>query len=558
MAVSYATTGPSIATGEIKWSTLRRSFKTVILREDFAGSEDFTADNDTISISASELLRDTDTTKSEDPIVGDATENAAVATSSDWAASQMRNTIKACFAGQTGTDDNQSDASVVGLNIVTMLDPQPWRSNLSKTIIKRLYINGTVGSVASDQAALSCNTATLRNLTIDVVGNIEAAGGSPNGGAGGSAIDLSVTTSSRVVVNVRTGSYISAGGGAGGRGGYGTYSYTSSYQCTYGSTCATGAGPCRRGSEPCFNDGGARSCRCHGQKPAGWDGGVVGCADYPPSAGCGSGCTCRRCVASCNQTNSGTGPGGTGGVGAGYVAQTAQPGGSPPNISGSTVSGGNGGNGGERGVRGSDGAAGNSSPGPTAGGDPGRAIGPAGGSWTVTGNPVPGTTVLGLYIPQYIHCFIMKLDPKSQESKDLVWKLFKRGNDFSQWLYLLDDDEFNERMDICNKCPSKNTRYNSCDECGCDLQHKLGWCLETCPLGKWGETRKSFDKKVEHVLTYLDQNPSQPGNDRPYFPPEAAVGEWFEWNFWKFTKQPNGTWDVEDVDIENQTCYHSM
>ena len=34
----------------------------------------------------------------------------------------------------------------------------------------------------------------------------------------------------------------------------------------------------------------------------------------------------------------------------------------------------------------------------------------------------------------------MKLDPKSQESKDLVWKLFKRGHDFSQWLYQLDDD----------------------------------------------------------------------------------------------------------------------
>lgn len=398
MAVSYATTGPSIATGEIKWSTLRRSFKTIILRDDFAGSDNFTADSDAISISASELLRDTDTTKSEDPIVGDATENAAVATSSDWAASQMRNTIKACFAGQTGTDDNQSNTGIPGLNIVTMLDPQPWRSNLDKTITKRLYIDGTVGSVASDQAALSCNTATLRNLTIDVVGNVEAAGGSPNGGAGGSAIDLSVTTSSRVVVNVRTGSYISAGGGAGGRGGYGTYSYTSYFQCNYSSNCATGAGPCRRGSEPCRNDGGRSSCFC-GSKPGNWNGGDIGCASYPASASCGSGCRCSTCVATCYQNSSGTGPGGNGGAGAGYVAQTAQPGGSPPNISGSAVAGGNGGNGGERGVRGSDGASGNSSPGPTAGGDPGRAIGPAGGSWTVTGNPVPGTTVLGLYIP---------------------------------------------------------------------------------------------------------------------------------------------------------------
>ena len=147
----------------------------------------------------------------------------------------------------------------------------------------------------------------------------------------------------------------------------------------------------------------------------------------------------------------------------------------------------------------------------------------------------------------------MKLDPKSQESKDLVWKLFKRGHDFSQWLYQLDDDEFSERMAICNECPAKNTRYNACDECGCDLGDKLSWCLETCPLGKWGESRKSFDKKVEHMLTYLDQEPTQPGHNRPMFPKEGSVpvGTHFDWNFWRFTLQEDGTWDVEDVDIEN-------
>ncbi len=363
MAVSYATTGPSIATGEIKWSTLRRSFKTIILRENFSDSDNFALDNNTITISASELLRDTDTTKSEDPIVGDATENAAVATSSDWAASQMRNTIKAWFVGQTGTDDNTSDGSVPGLDVVSMVDPTPWSSNLGKTIPKRLFITGVVGSSVPDVAALRCQTSTLRNLTIDVAGNVEAGGGNPNGGTGGSAIDLNTTTSTRVVVNVRAGAYISAGGGAGGQGGYGTYRYKSGTQCTHvGGFC--GGCPGAYKTEWCRGD----------------------CGRGPNSF-----CSC------CQESDvysTATAVGGDGGVGAGYVNQTAGSGSGP-----SQGSGGTGGNGGERGVAGSPGSDGNSTPGPTAGGDPGRAIGPAGGSWSVTGSLIPGTTLVGLYIP---------------------------------------------------------------------------------------------------------------------------------------------------------------
>ena len=524
MAVSYATTGPSIATGEIKWSTLRRSFKTIILRENFSDSDNFALDNNTITISASELLRDTDTTKSEDPIVGDATENAAVATSSDWAASQMRNTIKAWFVGQTGTDDNTSDGSVPGLDVVSMVDPTPWSSNLGKTIPKRLFITGVVGSSVPDVAALRCQTSTLRNLTIDVAGNVEAGGGNPNGGTGGSAIDLNTTTSTRVVVNVRAGAYISAGGGAGGQGGYGTYRYKSGTQCTHvGGFC--GGCPGAYKTEWCRGD----------------------CGRGPNSF-----CSC------CQESDvysTATAVGGDGGVGAGYVNQTAGSGSGP-----SQGSGGTGGNGGERGVAGSPGSDGNSTPGPTAGGDPGRAIGPAGGSWSVTGSLIPGTTLVGLYIPQYIHCFIMKLDPKSKESADLVWKLFKRGNEYNYWLWLVDDDVFNQRMSICNACPEKNTRLNACNKCGCDLGYKLGWSAEQCPIGKWGETRESFDKRVQHMLTYLDQDIIGPnvGAAEPPLHMDIAVGHYFIWNFYKFTKRADGGWDQEPVDIENQMCYHSM
>ena len=92
-----------------------------------------------------------------------------------------------------------------------------------------------------------------------------------------------------------------------------------------------------------------------------------------------------------------------------------------------------------------------------------------------------------------------------------------------------------------------------CNECGCDLGHKCGWSAEQCPIGKWGETRESFDKRVQHMLTYLDQDigPNVGGSEPNLDRDNTAVGDWFIWNFYKFTKRADGGWDQEPVDIEN-------
>tara|TARA_B100002019_G_scaffold156524_1_gene134785 strand:+ start:1753 stop:2190 length:438 start_codon:yes stop_codon:yes gene_type:complete len=145
----------------------------------------------------------------------------------------------------------------------------------------------------------------------------------------------------------------------------------------------------------------------------------------------------------------------------------------------------------------------------------------------------------------------MKLDPNSKESADLIWKIFKRGNEFNSWLWMVDDDTFNKRMSICNECPAKNHRMNACNECGCDLGHKLSPSLEKCPIGKWGETRESFDKKVKHVLTYLEQDIGPNRGTEPNLQIDIPAGHFFIWNFYKFTKRADGGWDQEPVDIEN-------
>ena len=77
MSLTASKVGPYFSSGSISFSQLRSNFK-----ETSSGS-----------VSASELLRVTDTTNT-DPIVPDATENSSIATSSNLKTSQFRNSIK--------------------------------------------------------------------------------------------------------------------------------------------------------------------------------------------------------------------------------------------------------------------------------------------------------------------------------------------------------------------------------------------------------------------------------------------------------------------------------
>jgi len=55
--------------------------------------------------------------------------------------------------------------------------------------------------------------------------------------------------------------------------------------------------------------------------------------------------------------------------------------------------------------------------------------------------------------------------------------------------HLRSDEELQqERLDICNTCPSKITLYDNfdgCSECNCILKIKVQVNTSTCPLGKW-------------------------------------------------------------------------
>lgn len=50
---------------------------------------------------------------------------------------------------------------------------------------------------------------------------------------------------------------------------------------------------------------------------------------------------------------------------------------------------------------------------------------------------------------------------------------------------VVSDDEKRRRLTICNACPEFSPLTASCNLCGCRLNTKAAWALESCPIGKW-------------------------------------------------------------------------
>ena len=241
MALSPST-DPKFASGEIKFSELRNTFKG-------SGTE----------IKASELFRDTDTNQSN-PVVPDATENANISSDgTNLSLLGFRNCIK--------TYDIKQDIGEIDTNV--NLTTATWNSNLSKNIRKSFIVEGTIGSTNPINPALTLS-GVVRNFTIDVrsSGKIQGAGGAAgnvsinhgssdtrrtgyvagDGQDGGEAIslDTSATDADTKIIKVQlaSGSKVYAGGGGGGVGSIGGTGGTgATVQGMNGGTGGTGGNP---------------------------------------------------------------------------------------------------------------------------------------------------------------------------------------------------------------------------------------------------------------------------------------------------------------------------
>jgi hypothetical protein len=222
--------------GEIKFSALRSQFKEV----------------SSGAISASELRRNTSTSATS-PVVPDATENAAISTANNLALSQFRNTIKYYDQIQSGTDLN-----------LNLYSTPTWNANLTKNILKRIYIQGTCGSNSISSYALTFD-ALVYNLSVIISGGVYGAsgsGGNANGGNGGSATYLNSTGSVINLLTTNTAQVYGGGGGGakgatGATGASGTCYTTSDY--TTGKSCNSCPGCGSDQDLGCFSSDG---CNC--------------------------------------------------------------------------------------------------------------------------------------------------------------------------------------------------------------------------------------------------------------------------------------------------------
>ena len=244
-------------TNDIKWSQLRDTFK----REAPSEPQGPGAKGNIIAgaISASDLLRETDRSN-ENPYVPDCTENNDVGSSTNWKVSQMRDTIKYYWVTATGTNDEfDIDQSA------------SWNNNIDKTIVKRLYVEGDMGTNNTGNYAARLSVRSC-NLTIDMKSGSKAygaggSGGNPHGANGGDAIRIDDSLHENVRIWVRSGAEIYGGGGGGGKGSTGANG--SSGTCwdwdykTVGSGCGW-CGDCGSGWERYGGCNSGSGCNCAG------------------------------------------------------------------------------------------------------------------------------------------------------------------------------------------------------------------------------------------------------------------------------------------------------
>ena len=83
--------------------------------------------------------------------------------------------------------------------------------------------------------------------------------------------------------------------------------------------------------------------------------------------------------------------------------------------------------------------------------------------------------------------------PKMQPPQPQGPSLIKKTKNFaksaarhiSNGLPVVDNAEMEKRLKLCVSCDRYNSDNKTCSECGCYVDIKTKWALESCPLKKW-------------------------------------------------------------------------
>lgn len=102
-----------------------------------------------------------------------------------------------------------------------------------------------------------------------------------------------------------------------------------------------------------------------------------------------------------------------------------------------------------------------------------------------------------------------------------------------------------ERLSICRECDWYDPNQNRCKHCGCFLDQKASFSLDSCPIHKWDESDIDWTKnKFQEIMAQLEGDTNDGTNGTPNFPTDAKIGDVYNWegNQWIWT----GTmWDFD-------------
>jgi len=292
------------------------------------------------------------------PRIPDAVENENVSSNNNWSIDSLRNTITDYVVTQSGTNEELS---------YTSNDTSTWNGNLSRNVLKKFDVTGTIyaNEVSKDALVFSGNLYNLE-IEVDENGQILGEGGASGGGNGGDALYIN-NTYTKSDVEIRSYGKIYSGGGGGSSGNPGnsgpslscssTSNFSTSNPFTIGRSLydAAPGQSCRSARSGAWwvsaNQNSVRN-RCRG------GGARRGNGDYP-----GGNYQCSPFwTVTCQETNYfsiGGGPGGNGGAGGpgrGFSNQNSSLAGNPGNSGGtnSCSGGSSAGNSGNPGTDGGD------------------------------------------------------------------------------------------------------------------------------------------------------------------------------------------------------------
>jgi hypothetical protein len=132
-----------------------------------------------------------------------------------------------------------------------------------------------------------------------------------------------------------------------------------------------------------------------------------------------------------------------------------------------------------------------------------------------------------------------------EQGKNLAKFAFEVVKNAMQSEALFVSDEVREsRLEMCRSCEYYDDSQIRCRHCGCFLEHKARFALDSCPIDKWVESDTDWmNGKYDEVLESM-QAPDV--STSPRFPAEPDLNDTYTWNETTWTW--NGTmWDIIPV-----------